>query len=1169
MRGFLLLLMVAGLTTASNGQTPRMVIPVGHTANVMCISTSPNQKFFITGSYDGTARIWDIITGREVQVFKGHTKEVDNAIFSPDGKRVLTTALDHKAKLWDVYTGKEIFTLPANHALEYVSFTHDGKKILLASPHDKASIFDALTGKLIRELEASKEDIIGAAFSPKGNYIVATSGDDFEDTDRRGEEKVTTSLWNVATGEMWYDWLSERNPVFSKDEKYIATNAADKRIIIREVKTGNQVKSFQTPVTTACDSFSTDGKLLVCSSGRQYFTYDIAKGGLVKNDKTIEFPGSSFNELTPDGKNIVAINTDGKSLSYLDAITGKTIRELSHSGEKVMNHCFTKDSKYFIATLTDLSIGVWELSSGKKIHSISSPAIVSVQTELSHDGTSTICVYKNDFTPRVWKNKEVKTSFLLKGHTSNINSIAFSPDDRYIATVAGDSTARIWDAKNGRQLFLFRHPDKGIWNCAFTSDGKSLLTYGYSKKVRSWDIESGTYTESLKIDDTLSVDAIDFSADGKYAVTLFDYIGDLAAGVWNLQTGKLLKVFRDNEIEHKLPKFTPDGKYLICVGNYKPFFIWDIEKGTARDFNERIRGYTPTLEFSSSGKYMASLGHIKTMDIWDVANGKRIFEIEKPSNVIFGHVNFSADEKYVIANYAGDSCGIWETQTGNQVASLDGHTAPITFVRFVNDGKNIVTTSNDYTTKYWEAKRGKLIYTRVQMKNDEDFFAFLPSGYYFCSANAAKKLHYVTKDLKIITFEQLDARYNRPDKVLEAIGNGDTALIRSYRRAYEKRMRKLGIDTANFHEDYAVPQADFAGRDAIAYERKNPLLKLHITGKDQAYPLNRFNIWINETPLFGQKGINISNRNSQSIDTTITITLSEGENQIETSVNTPNGVESYRVPLYVKYNASTPAKSVLRFIGIGIDQFSDEQYNLRYSAKDIRDLSLKLKGKYGESIIIDTLFNKNVTVQNVRALKKKLTQASENDKVIVAYSGHGVLSKDLDYFLSTYKMNFEAPQKDGLAYEDLEDLLDRIPARRKLLLIDACHSGEVDKEELVLLNNTPDSLIKGLKPVAYRQEGKIGLQNSFELMQDLFVNVGKSTGTTILSAASGTQFALERNDLKNGVFTYAILDAMKRWSTITVSALKKIVSEKVIELTNGLQQPTFRNEMITTDWSVW
>jgi hypothetical protein len=140
------------------------------------------------------------------------------------------------------------------------------------------------------------------------------------------------------------------------------------------------------------------------------------------------------------------------------------------------------------------------------------------------------------------------------------------------------------------------------------------------------------------------------------------------------------------------------------------------------------------------------------------------------------------------------------------------------------------------------------------------------------------------------------------------------------------------------------------------------------------------------------------------------------------------------------------------------------------------------------------------------------------------------------------------------------------------MLIDACHSGEVDKEEGIAMNKTADSLglAKGIiidQPQTQQQH--VGLKNSFELMQSLFVNVGKSTGATIISAAAGNQFALERGDLKNGVFTYSILEAMNKYPTIKISELKKIVGERVEQLTNGLQKPTSRNETIAVDWSIW
>jgi hypothetical protein len=154
----------------------------------------------------------------------------------------------------------------------------------------------------------------------------------------------------------------------------------------------------------------------------------------------------------------------------------------------------------------------------------------------------------------------------------------------------------------------------------------------------------------------------------------------------------------------------------------------------------------------------------------------------------------------------------------------------------------------------------------------------------------------------------------------------------------------------------------------------------------------------------------------------------------------------------------------------------------------------------------------------------------------------------------------------------LEDLLDGIPARKKLMLIDACHSGEVDKEELSKMVNAQTQLDKTQKGVIVLTDtsGKrLGAKNSFELMQQVFVNVGRSTGATVISAAAGTQFALERGDLKNGVFSYSILELMKKKETVTVSELKNYVNQRVTELTNGVQVPTSRNENKVMDWKVW
>ncbi len=68
-------------------------------------------------------------------------------------------------------------------------------------------------------------------------------------------------------------------------------------------------------------------------------------------------------------------------------------------------------------------------------------------------------------------------------------------------------------------------------------------------------------------------------------------------------------------------------------------------------------------------------------------------------------------------------------------------------------------------------------------------------------------------------------------------------------------------------------------------------------------------------------------------------------------------------------------------------------------------------------------------------------------------------------------------------------------------------------------------------------------------MQELFVNVGRGTGAAVISAAGGMQFALKPGDLKNGVFTFNILDAFRRNPTLTINELKEIVVERVLDLT--------------------
>jgi WD40 repeat protein len=72
---------------------------------------SPDGPRIVTASQDGTARIWDAVSGRVIAGLRGHARPVLSAAFSPDGSRIVTASQDRTARMWDVATGKEISVL--------------------------------------------------------------------------------------------------------------------------------------------------------------------------------------------------------------------------------------------------------------------------------------------------------------------------------------------------------------------------------------------------------------------------------------------------------------------------------------------------------------------------------------------------------------------------------------------------------------------------------------------------------------------------------------------------------------------------------------------------------------------------------------------------------------------------------------------------------------------------------------------------------------------------------------------------------------------------------------------------------------------------------------------------------------------------------------------------
>jgi hypothetical protein len=429
--------------------------------------------------------------------------------------------------------------------------------------------------------------------------------------------------------------------------------------------------------------------------------------------------------------------------------------------------------------------------------------------------------------------------------------------------------------------------------------------------------------------------------------------------------------------------------------------------------------------------------------------------------------------------------------------------------------------------------------------------------------------------------------------VLEQLGNPDTALIHMYRKAYLKRLKRAGFTEAMFSKEWHTPETKILNPEEFTESVSDPHKQLKISLSDAKYKLDRVNVWINDVPIAGQNGISLRSNPASSVIKDIPLTLSAGTNKIQVSCLNEKGVESLKEVVEIIYNPVTAIKPDLYVIAMSVSSYKDKRYNLQYAAKDGRDIASLFNSELSEKagynrIIIDTLFNKSATKENFFRIRDKLLSTNVDDQVVVFVSGHGLLDNNMDFYFATYDIDFSHPERRGISFDNLEDLLDSIPARKKLMMMDACHSGEVDKEETVNLlaqnieapsnitfrGNVKEYSFKGVNSTM--SQSGTNLNSSFELMQELFAGLDKGTGTTVISAAAGKGYALESPQWNNGIFTFTILNGMKnkaadknRDGQITVSELKDYSIKQVELLTGGKQKPTARRESINYDWKIW
>lgn len=1127
------------LISLLNGQEkPEIVVTSGHIANVYAINFSPNNRFVVTGGMDKTVRIWDRSLCQEFRVLYGHIGDIWKVEYTSDNRYILS--IDNKGTLitWEHSTGEIVRRTQLELYTRSFTYVPNTTRILVMKGGEIIEL-DVLTG-----IEITKHGTIpdtDIRLTEDGKYLIT-----------RSEVAINQlSIYNYQTKTIEGRLTANHdqalmNVSVSPNAKLVAGfSIANKMITIWNLETQKVLSEFEyTHQDMIKMVFAPNNKnLLVMNRSGSISDYTVQKGKLKR----------VMNESTQD-------LTAMKSGVYKVAITF----DLAISPDNTMvgvAGMVTESKGYGLQPTIFMGGILFDFKQNKELGRLKGYFKMSTHLSVGSNSKYLINSIYNKFPGiRVWNMKEGDLEQYIR--TSGVASA--SADGSVFGTwVVGDKEKPIltvFDAKTIQPIFESTAVD-ALSEIAFSENGSRMLTQEVSIDLQNYQ-------------------------NNKYFFRIWD-VGK------KKQLGEAI-YFESTEMPiFKGLKLSPEGDYIIAQTNSSEIVSWEVATGkrshaipsqVAYEFLlDFIPNSTKILISKTTPEYDVATKKLKaemTWFEWDYTTGLSSDVFNTGKEGILFSADFSADGTSLVTGQGGYfsevefKVVVWDWASKKSTCSMSGHHGAIKFVWFDEKGKWVYSTAEDGFIKVWDLETCKEMSSLIAME-ELDYIILSPDNYYKCSKGNNDGIGFRFKN-NLYSFDQFDVRFNRPDKVLTSLGVSKYA-VKLYTKAWEKRLSKLGFTPANLEGELALPNIELSNKVSLPVTTEEKQLQLNIKAWDETYKLDRISIYVNDVPAPELKGISLKKQNANKIEQAVDISLSAGKNLIKVSVFNEEGLESLRETFQVTYQPTNNKQPDLYIFTIGVSEFENKERNLKFATKDAKDLIAKFQSSdYFGTVHTQELFDEAATKENVLKASKFLDKAKIDDQVIVYISSHGLLDDKLDYYLAMHDVDFNKPQAKGLPYDAINSMLDGTDCRNRLIMIDACHSGEVDKDEAVARSSvamTNTNVKMNQKSGATLVRPKAGLKNSFTYMKTLFGDVSKGTGATVISAAGGYEFALESEDWNNGVFTYAVLEGLTSGAAdrnhdglVHVSELKDYVTMQVIKLTDGKQHPTTRTENALNDF---
>lgn len=566
-----------------------------HTAQVLHGSWSPDGTRIVTGSGDGTARIWDAATGREIFKYEKHGNWVWSAFWSADGTHILTCGHDRTVRVWKAATGKDVHVLKDVSApVRWAAWSPDGTRIAAVDQGSTAHIWDARSGKKLHTMAGHAGWVIKGGWSPDGKRLVTVT---FHDGVAR--------VWNAENGKEEFS-ISEgvrhlHAAAFSPDgtRLYLGTR---RFIRVVDARTGLELSRLTGHIgPTYHFAFSRDGTRMVsASTDNTARVWDVRRGTelfALKGHTDMLWAA----EFSPDGSEILTASED-KTARRWDARNGVQGRVWMAHREGIYNVAWDVGGTRVLTSSNDNSAQVWDARTGALQTSLQGHKNWVNWAAWSADGAR-IATASADKSVRVWDSDTGAELFALNGHTSYVNAVAWNRDGLRLATASGDGTARIWDLATRKDIRTFKNPGGTFTRVAWSPDQKHVAVGGNNGTVYVWDVVTGDERTCSRGHGDQYLSSVMWSADGTEILSAD--VGGVAR-IWDARTGVVRLVLKDESGKVLQAAWNASETRIVTASGGGVARIWDAKSGLEVLALRGHRGWVQAAQWSPDGTRLAT-----------------------------------------------------------------------------------------------------------------------------------------------------------------------------------------------------------------------------------------------------------------------------------------------------------------------------------------------------------------------------------------------------------------------------------------------------------------------------------------------------------------------------------------------------------------------------------